>query len=38
VGQGASVERTVVWPGTVIASGERLSGVIAAGALRVPAG
>jgi mannose-1-phosphate guanylyltransferase len=38
VGPGASVERAVVWPGTVIAPGERLSGVIAAGALRVLAG
>lgn len=38
VGQGASVERAVVWPGTAVAAGERLSGVIAAGALRVAAG
>ncbi len=38
VGHGASVERAVVWPGTAIAPGERLSGMIAASALRVPAG
>jgi hypothetical protein len=32
------VERAVVWAGTSIAPGERLSGDIAAGELRVPAG
>jgi mannose-1-phosphate guanylyltransferase len=38
VGRGAVVERAVVWAGTSIAPGERLSGAIAAGELRVPAG
>ncbi|HET8733470.1 MAG TPA: sugar phosphate nucleotidyltransferase [Anaeromyxobacteraceae bacterium] len=37
VGRGAALERAVVWPGTEIAAGERLSGAVAAGALRVPA-
>ena len=37
VGRGASVERAVVWPGTAIAPGERLSRVVAAGTLRVAA-
>ena len=38
VGRGAVVERAVVWPGTAIARGERLSMAVAAGHLRVPAG
>ncbi len=37
VGRGAAVERTVVWPRTLIAAGERLSRTVAAGRLRVPA-
>jgi mannose-1-phosphate guanylyltransferase len=37
VGRGAVVDRTVVWAGTAVAPGERLSLAVAAGALRVPA-
>ncbi len=37
VGRGAAVERAVTWPRTAIRPGERLSRVVAAGALRVPA-
>ncbi len=38
VGRGAEVERAVVWAGTVVAPGERLSMTVAAGVHRVPAG
>ncbi len=38
VGRGAVVERAVVWPGTAVRPGERLSRAVAAGELRVPAG
>jgi mannose-1-phosphate guanylyltransferase len=37
VGAGARLSRAVAWPGTEIAQGEVLDGVIAAGDLRVPA-
>lgn len=38
VGRGATVERVVAWPRTAIRPGERLSRVVAAGGIRVPAG
>jgi NDP-sugar pyrophosphorylase family protein len=38
VGAGAEVSRAVVWEGTALSPGERLSEAVAAGDLRVPAG
>jgi mannose-1-phosphate guanylyltransferase len=38
VGRGAVVEQAVVWAGTAVGPGERISRTIAAGELRVPAG
>lgn len=38
VPRGAAVVRAAVWPGTVLAAGERVEGVVAAGKLRVASG